>query len=138
MRKLNLKWGRISGLRPAGIASMGRRFTSGTPDAEVHKRISDAINKSPVVVFMKGVPEAPRCGFSNAVCKILQSEEVDFESYDVLSDEDLRSGIKTFTNWPTIPQVFIKGEFIGGADILMSMYREGSLSKKLKEEGIKH
>ena len=76
---------------------------------------------------MKGVPEAPRCGFSNAVCQILRMHDVTFKSFDVLSDEELRSGVKEFSKWPTYPQVFFKGELIGGCDILLQMHQSGDL-----------
>ncbi|XP_059163782.1 glutaredoxin-related protein 5, mitochondrial-like [Physella acuta] len=91
-----------------------------------------------IVVFMKGTPEAPRCGFSNAVCQILKFHGVNkFESFDVLSDDELREGIKKFTNWPTIPQVFFNGEFVGGCDIMLDMHKNGDLIEELKKVGIR-
>jgi len=85
---------------------------------------------------MKGVPEQPMCGFSNAVVQILRMHGVQYDSYDVLSDEAIRQGIKDFTNWPTIPQVFVGGEFIGGCDILLQMHRNGELIDELAKVGI--
>lgn len=85
---------------------------------------------------MKGVPENPRCGFSNAVVQILKAHNVQFHAYDVLEDEDLRQGIKDFSSWPTIPQVFINGDFVGGCDILYDMHKTGELVTTLKNVGI--
>lgn len=86
---------------------------------------------------MKGNPEAPRCGFSNAVVQILRMHGVQYDSHDVLQNDEIRQGIKDFTNWPTIPQVFIKGEFVGGCDILMQMHQNGELVEELKKVGIR-
>ncbi|XP_070501591.1 uncharacterized monothiol glutaredoxin ycf64-like [Chironomus tepperi] len=102
------------------------------------KIIDEMTRKSKVVVFMKGNPEAPKCGFSNAVVQIFRMHGVDFEAHDVLADEELRQGIKDFTSWPTIPQVFINGEFVGGCDILLQMHKDGQLIDTLwKNAGIK-
>ncbi|KAI9020436.1 thioredoxin-like protein, partial [Hyaloraphidium curvatum] len=92
-----------------------------------------------VVLFMKGTPDAPRCGYSRAAVQILQVNGVDMaklKAYDVLSDEDLRTGIKEYSNWPTIPQIYVKGEFLGGADILYNMHNSGELEQLLVKEGI--
>lgn len=96
-------------------------------DADLQKRINDLINSSPVFVFMKGNKLMPQCGFSNNVVQILHSLGVPFETFDVLSDMEIRQGIKEFSNWPTIPQVYLNGEFIGGSDILIEMYNSGEL-----------
>ena len=91
-----------------------------------------AVKGSQVVLFMKGVPAQPRCGFSNMVVKILEMEGVeDYSAYDVLSDEELREGIKIYSDWPTIPQLYIDGEFMGGCDIVRGMYEDGSLTEAL-------
>ena len=84
---------------------------------------------------MKGVPDAPMCGFSNAVVQVLKAEGATFTSYNVLADPDLREGIKTYSAWPTIPQVYVKGEFIGGCDTTIEMYKSGELKTMLKEAG---
>ncbi|KAK0052279.1 glutaredoxin-related protein 5 mitochondrial [Biomphalaria pfeifferi] len=98
----------------------------------------DLVKGKPIVVFMKGTPVAPRCGFSNAVCEILKLHGVkDFTSYDVLSDDAVREGIKKYTNWPTIPQVFFDGEFVGGCDIMLDMHKNGDLIKELQKVGIR-
>ncbi|BES93651.1 Glutaredoxin [Nesidiocoris tenuis] len=97
---------------------------------------SKLVSKNKVVVFMKGVPEAPKCGFSNAVVQIFNMHGVKFDSYNVLEDEQIRQGIKEFSNWPTIPQVFINGEFVGGCDILLQMHKSGDLIEELKKVGI--
>ncbi|XP_051160132.1 glutaredoxin-related protein 5, mitochondrial [Leptopilina boulardi] len=98
--------------------------------------IENIIKSNKVVVFMKGIPEAPKCGFSNAVVQILRMHGVKYNAHDVLQDEDLRQEIKTFSNWPTIPQVFINGEFVGGCDILLQMHQNGELIEQLKKVGI--
>ncbi|RLU20174.1 hypothetical protein DMN91_006781 [Ooceraea biroi] len=98
--------------------------------------IGNLVKKSRVVVFMKGVPEEPRCGFSNAVVQILKMHGVTYDAHDVLKDEELRQGIKNFSNWPTIPQVFINGDFVGGCDILLEMHKNGELIEELKKAGI--
>ena len=85
---------------------------------------------------MKGDPQQPRCGFSNAVVQVLRMHGVPYEAHDVLASEDLRKGIKDYTNWPTIPQIFVNGEFIGGCDILLEKHQNGELIEDLKKVGI--
>ncbi|KAI5750202.1 hypothetical protein M8J76_013743 [Diaphorina citri] len=104
---------------------------------DVQKSIDEMVKKSKVVVFMKGVPEAPRCGFSNAVVQILRMHDVPYDSHDVLKDESIRNGIKEYTSWPTIPQVFINGEFVGGCDILLKLHQSGELVEQLEKVNIK-
>ncbi|XP_076243024.1 glutaredoxin 5 [Calliopsis andreniformis] len=99
-------------------------------------QIANLVKNKKVVVFMKGIPEEPKCGFSSAVVQILKMHNVKFDAHDVLQDEELRQGIKEFSNWPTIPQVFINGEFVGGCDILLEMHRNGELVEELKKVGI--
>ncbi|XP_068630274.1 uncharacterized monothiol glutaredoxin ycf64-like [Battus philenor] len=106
-------------------------------DAVMNEKIDKIVKNNKVVVFMKGVPDAPRCGFSNAVVQIMRMHAVPYESHDVLSDESLRQGIKDYSNWPTIPQVFINGEFVGGCDIMLQMHQSGELVEELKKVGIK-
>ena len=100
------------------------------------ERIKDVIASSDVVLFMKGVPAAPQCGFSAAVVQILSNLAVPFRSVDVLSDQQIREGIKVFSNWPTIPQLYVKGEFLGGADIVREMSQAGELAALLSDKGI--
>ncbi|XP_031849395.1 glutaredoxin 5 [Nomia melanderi] len=100
-------------------------------------KIGNLVKQNKVVVFMKGIPEEPKCGFSNAVVQILRMHNVNYDAHDVLQDEELRQGIKDYTNWPTIPQVFINGEFVGGCDILLEMHRNGELVQELQKVGIK-
>ena len=100
-------------------------------DASTKQRIEQLIGSSPVFVFMKGSKLMPQCGFSNNVVQILHSLGVPFETFDVLSDMEIRQGIKDYSNWPTIPQVYLGGEFIGGSDILIEMYNSGELREKL-------
>jgi len=106
------------------------------PQGSVEK-VSDVIEKdvkgSKIFVYMKGVPEAPQCGFSNMVCRILDAYGVEYGSRNVLEDMEVRQGVKDYTQWPTIPQIFVDGEFVGGCDILMEMHKSGELEEVLKE-----
>ena len=97
----------------------------------VFTRIQQEVDENPVVLFMKGTPMFPQCGFSAAVVQVLSEAGVKFKGIDVLSDPSLREGIKQFSNWPTIPQLYIKGEFIGGCDIVREMYASGELDQVL-------
>jgi monothiol glutaredoxin len=101
-------------------------------DSQTQQRIEGLIASSPVFVFMKGNKLMPQCGFSNNVVQILNSLGVPFETFDVLSDMEIRQGIKEFSDWPTIPQVYVKGEFLGGSDILIEMYNSGELREQLE------
>ncbi|OUT74522.1 MAG: monothiol glutaredoxin, Grx4 family [Synechococcus sp. TMED19] len=96
-------------------------------DAQLKSRIEGLITSSPVFIFMKGSKLMPQCGFSNNVVQIFNSLGVPFETFDVLADPDIRQGIKEFSEWPTIPQVYLKGEFLGGSDIMIEMYNSGEL-----------
>ena len=99
-------------------------------------RIKDIIAKDDIVLFMKGIPTAPQCGFSAAVVQILAQLGVPFASIDVLSDPQIREGIKEFSSWPTIPQLYVKGEFIGGCDIVREMFQAGELTALLSGKGV--
>ena len=99
-------------------------------------RIEQMLSGSPVFLFMKGTPESPQCGFSNKVTEILRSWKVSFQSFDVLSDESIRQGIKEYANWPTIPQLYVKGEFVGGSDIIREMYESGELTELFSNKGV--
>ena len=105
-------------------------------DQNRNKKIKDELDKHEICLFMKGTPEVPQCGFSLAVANVLKHLEVNFKGINVLEDKDLREGIKEFGNWPTIPQLYIKGEFIGGCDIVKEMFEQGDLQKKLEEKKI--
>jgi len=98
--------------------------------------IENHIDTNEVCLFMKGTPDAPQCGFSMAVSNMLKILEVNFKGINVLEDQNLREGIKTFSDWPTIPQLYIKKEFIGGCDIVKEMYENGELKKVLETKGI--
>jgi len=100
-------------------------------DLQTQQRIEELIATSPVFVFMKGNKLMPQCGFSNNVVQILHSLGATFETFDVLSDMEIRHGIKEYADWPTIPQVYLNGEFLGGSDILIEMYNSGELREKL-------
>ena len=101
---------------------------------QIKDKIQALIESSPVMVFMKGTKLMPQCGFSNNVVQILNSLGIEFNTFDVLSDFEIREGIKEYSNWPTIPQVYLKGEFIGGSDILIEMYNSGELKQKIEIE----
>ncbi len=95
------------------------------------EQIKKTIDENNIVLFMKGTPDFPQCGFSSRVVQILRSCDVDFVGVNVLSDSELRQGIKDFTNWPTIPQLYIRGEFVGGCDIVTELFESGELQKML-------
>ena len=107
-------------------------------DQQVKEQIENSINNSDVCLFMKGSPEAPQCGFSMAVSNILKILEVKYQSVDVLKDQKIREGIKIYSEWPTIPQLYIKKEFIGGCDIVKEMYESGELKKIFDNKGINY
>jgi len=99
---------------------------------EIHKKIEEIIKKNKVVLFMKGTPEMPQCGFSMTVCNILKQLRINFFSVNVLLDELIRQGIKEYSNWPTIPQLYISGNFVGGCDIVKEMNENGDLKKLIQ------
>ena len=101
-----------------------------------HAAIQETVQKNDVVLFMKGTPVFPQCGFSSVVSQVLDHLQVDFESVNVLEDNDVRQGIKEFSNWPTIPQLYVKGEFVGGCDIIKEMFETGELQGYLREKGL--
>jgi monothiol glutaredoxin len=103
---------------------------------DVNARIEDIVKASDVVLFMKGTPLFPQCGFSSRACAILDHLNVEFASVDVLQDPEIRNGIKDYSEWPTIPQLYMKGEFIGGSDIMMEMYEAGELQDFITDHGI--
>ena len=102
----------------------------------VHAFIADTVAQHEVVLFMKGTPDAPRCGFSSLSVQILDHIGASFVGVDVLQDEALREGIKTFTDWPTIPQLYVKGEFVGGSDIIREMFNAGELHTLMADKGV--
>lgn len=104
----------------------------------VSESIQSTIDSNDVVLFMKGSKEMPQCGFSNAVVNALSYLDVKFKDIDVLQDEEIREGIKVFSDWPTIPQLYVKGEFIGGCDIVKEMFETGELSQLFTEKQIAH
>jgi len=103
---------------------------------EIKEKIKNLIDTNEVCLFMKGTPESPQCGFSMAVSNVLKHLKVNFKGVNVLEDENLRQGIKEFSDWPTIPQLYIKSEFIGGCDIVKEMFEKGELKAKLEEKKI--
>ncbi|XP_072283516.1 glutaredoxin-related protein 5, mitochondrial [Pyxicephalus adspersus] len=115
------------------LPGLGRLLSTGS-----REHLEELVKKDKVVVFIKGTPAQPMCGFSNAVVQILRMHGVEgYAAYNVLEDQDLRQGVKSFSNWPTIPQVFLNGEFVGGCDILLQMHQNGDLVEELKKLGIR-
>jgi monothiol glutaredoxin len=102
----------------------------------IKQKLKEIIDSSEVCLFMKGVPEAPQCGFSMAVSNILKHLNVNFKGINILDDEDIRQGIKEYSDWPTIPQLYVKGEFIGGCDIIKEMFESGELKKLLEDKSL--
>ena len=105
-------------------------------DTTTHDRIRQQVTDNPVVLFMKGTPVFPQCGFSATVVQILSHMGVKFKGVDVLADSSVREGIKEFSSWPTIPQLYVKGEFIGGCDIIREMFETGELQQVFEEKGV--
>ena len=105
-------------------------------DDQTKNTIQDYINNNEVCLFMKGTPDAPQCGFSMAVTNILKILEINFKGVNVLENQSMREGIKVFSDWPTIPQLYIKKEFVGGCDIVKEMYENGELKKVFEDKGI--
>ncbi|XP_053331233.1 glutaredoxin-related protein 5, mitochondrial [Spea bombifrons] len=127
---------RQTGPRRGALLLTGCRWQSQGSASSEH--LEKLVKKDKVVVFIKGTPAQPMCGFSNAVVQILRMHGVEeYAAYNVLEDQDLRQGIKNFSNWPTIPQVYLNGEFVGGCDILLQMHQNGDLVEELKKLGIR-
>jgi len=104
--------------------------------SDIHQRIDDEVKSNPVVLFMKGTPVFPQCGFSAAVVQILSHLGVKFKAIDVLKDPEIRQGIKDYSEWPTIPQLYVKGQFVGGADIVREMFENEELAPFFADQGI--
>jgi len=102
----------------------------------VHQRIAELVGAHDVVLFMKGTPLFPQCGFSSRAIAILEHLGVAYDTVDVLQDQGVRQGIKAFSDWPTIPQLYVKGEFVGGSDIMMEMYEAGELQQLMTDQGV--
>lgn len=105
-------------------------------DNPVNERIQGEIDSGDVILFMKGTPIFPQCGFSSTVVQVLTHMGVKFKGVDVLADEEVRQGIKEFSDWPTIPQLYVKGEFVGGCDIIREMYEAGELQSLMSDKGV--
>ena len=103
---------------------------------DISEKIKELLEKNSVFLFMKGTPEIPQCGFSLAVANVLKHLNVKFESINVLENEEIRQGIKTYSDWPTIPQLYIKGKFVGGSDIVKEMFEKGELKTLLEKESL--
>jgi monothiol glutaredoxin len=115
----------------------GRFGAKGAGMSDAKTKISELVGKNKVLLFMKGNKSFPQCGFSNQVVQILKKEGVEFETVNVLSDPEIRQGIKDFSNWPTIPQLYVNGKFVGGCDIILEMHGSGELDKELRAAGAK-
>ena len=105
-------------------------------DENLKKKINDELKKNEVCLFMKGTPTSPQCGFSLAVSNVLKHLKVNFKGINVLEDHDIREGIKEYSDWPTIPQLYVKKKFVGGCDIVKEMFEKGQLQKKLQDKKI--
>ena len=126
-------------LSPVTLCITSRlRYFSDQIEKWTNERFDEVVKKDKVVVFMKGIPKQPMCGFSNAVVQILQMHGVEsYGSYNVLEDEDLRQRVKEYSNWPTVPQVYVGGEFLGGCDIMLQLHQNGELIEELQKVGIR-
>jgi monothiol glutaredoxin len=100
----------------------------------IQEKLKEVIDNNEVVLFMKGTPDFPQCGFSGRTTQILQACDIRFASVDVLADSDVREGIKAYSNWPTVPQLYVRGEFVGGCDIMTELYENGDLQKILNPD----
>jgi monothiol glutaredoxin len=117
---------------PLFMSDMGSEFIQETAEG-TKERIQELVENHPVLIFMKGNKLFPQCGFSNTAVQILESYDIPFHTVDVLSDEAVRSGIKDFSQWPTIPQLYVAGEFIGGSDIMIELYQTGELGEMIEK-----
>ena len=122
---------------PIGINIYGLNVKALQTVCEVKKQIDTEVKKNEVCLFMKGTPEVPQCGFSLAVSNVLKHLQVNFQGINVLEDTNIREGIKKYSDWPTIPQLYMKGEFIGGCDIVKEIYESGELLELFNSKGIK-
>jgi monothiol glutaredoxin len=104
---------------------------------DIRARIEELVNGNKVILFMKGTKAIPACGFSNAVVQILKKEAVAFETFNILSDPEVRQGLKEYSSWPTYPQLYVGGKFVGGCDIVTELHQSGELSKELSQAGVK-
>lgn len=104
--------------------------------SDIHSKIAALVGGTDVVLFMKGTPLFPQCGFSSTAIQILERLGVDYETVDVLADPEVRSGIKAYSDWPTVPQLYVKGEFVGGSDIMMEMFQSGELATMVADKGV--
>jgi len=103
---------------------------------DIHSKIGALVGGTDVVLFMKGTPLFPQCGFSSSAIGILERLGVEYETVDVLADPEVRAGIKSYSDWPTVPQLYVKGEFVGGSDIMMEMFQSGELEAMVTEKGV--
>jgi len=124
------------GKRETGIGAASARLQQGKTAMSIEQFIDSEVKSNDVVLFMKGTPQFPMCGFSGQVVQILDYLGVPYKGLNVLENDDLRGGIKAYSNWPTIPQLYVKGEFVGGCDIIREMFQAGELQSLLKDKGV--
>jgi len=122
--------------QPASQPLTTEKPTTTNDGSALKARIHDLVNEQPIMLFMKGNPTNPQCGFSRKVVQALAEEQLEYGSFNILSDEDVRQGLKEYSNWPTYPQLYVKGEFIGGCDIILEMHGNGELKEVLAEKGL--
>src|SRR6202167_2452930 len=140
---MNHRMGFAGALRYIYLASRGFRIGAGQPAAPTRKTamsieqfIDNEVKANEVVLFMKGTPQFPMCGFSGQVVQILDYLGVPYKGLNVLENDEMREGIKSYSNWPTIPQLYVKGEFVGGCDIIREMFQSGELQSMFKDKGV--
>ena len=127
----------LEGANPPELVKRTKALADAVPaqpaggHTDLNTRLKNLISKAPVMIFIKGTPEQPKCGFSSKLVDILKNENIQFSSFDILSDESVRQGLKTYSNWPTYPQLYVNGELIGGLDIVKEMQSEGGLKEQL-------
>ncbi len=117
---------------PFGVLG-GSAIEETDKSAPINDRVKNLINSAPIFLFMKGTPQVPQCGFSANVVRILDGFHVSYNTFNILSDMDIREGVKSYSNWPTYPQLYVKGQLIGGSDIVTEMYQNGELESLLKQ-----
>jgi monothiol glutaredoxin len=133
---LGWRWNLRYIYRRQGGKTSARRRPTGQESMGIEQFIDNEVKANDVVLFMKGTPQFPQCGFSGQVVQILDHLGVSYKGINVLESDEIRNGIKTYSNWPTIPQLYVKGEFVGGCDIVREMFQAGELQETLKDKGV--
>lgn len=123
--------GRYAGSDPVEIIQTLQKISQSGSKAPLEERLKALINKHKFMIFIKGTPSSPRCGFTSTLLKMLQQLQIEFDSFDILSDDEVRQGLKVYSEWPTYPQIYLKGELLGGLDIFMDLHQSGQLEEIL-------